>query len=199
MFRIFRMMSLVGRPADSKLPTRVGCSCCPSCLKKCNPTCVGFALSLAHASGYQNDPESKSQSAVRLRSRHSSRTIVTLMNSTSANTLSLAKMIRAGLRHSWKINTSVALGVATATAVIVGALLVGDSMKGSLRALTTERLGKTNTVLAPGAFFSPEGIVPKDINAYPLMLFTTGVGETFDDSNLRRSGSLQIIGCDDNF
>ncbi len=121
------------------------------------------------------------------------------MNSTSANTLSLAKMIRAGLRHSWKINTSVALGVATATAVIVGALLVGDSMKGSLRALTTERLGKTNTVLAPGAFFSPEGIVPKDINAYPLMLFTTGVGETFDDSNLRRSGSLQIIGCDDNF
>ncbi|QEG36994.1 FtsX-like permease family protein [Bythopirellula goksoeyrii] len=42
---------------------------------------------------------------------------------------------------------AVALGVAVATAVITGALLVGDSVRGSLRGLTLERLGGVDTVL----------------------------------------------------
>ena len=49
------------------------------------------------------------------------------------------------------INTAVAVGVLCATAVLTGALLVGDSMRGSLRALTLDRLGDIDTILfAPG-------------------------------------------------
>ena len=42
------------------------------------------------------------------------------------------------------------LGAAIATAVLTGALLVGDSVRGSLRAMALARLGKVDTVLASG-------------------------------------------------
>ena len=35
----------------------------------------------------------------------------------------MSRLIRASMRYSWRVSGSVALGVATATAVIVGALL----------------------------------------------------------------------------
>ncbi len=53
------------------------------------------------------------------------------------------------------INVAVMLGVVCATAVLTGALLVGDSMRGSLRALTLDRLGKIDTMLQGANFFTP--------------------------------------------
>ena len=70
--------------------------------------------------------------------------------------LTAGSMIFSGVRHNWRNSLAVALGVAIATSVIVGALLVGDSMRGSLRGLTIERLGKIDTVVAPGGFFSAD-------------------------------------------
>ncbi|MDR0871135.1 MAG: hypothetical protein LBN39_10130, partial [Planctomycetaceae bacterium] len=50
--------------------------------------------------------------------------------------------------HSFSvIHYCVLLGVACAAAVLTGALLVGDSMRGSLRNLTLDRLGSVDTVL----------------------------------------------------
>ena len=46
-----------------------------------------------------------------------------------------------------------ALGVAVATAVLTGALLVGDSVRGSLRDLTLQRLGRIDSALVTGHFF----------------------------------------------
>ena len=40
-----------------------------------------------------------------------------------------------------------------ATAVLTGALLVGDSMRGSLRHLTLDRLGRIEAALTPGRYF----------------------------------------------
>ena len=37
-----------------------------------------------------------------------------------------------------QVNLAIALGVAAATAVLTGALIVGDSMRGSLRDLTLD-------------------------------------------------------------
>lgn len=114
--------------------------------------------------------------------------------------LSEFRMIQASISHSWRVSLSVALGVATATAVIVGALLVGDSMRSSLRELTIERLGKTDSVLIPGVFFSFQDVVPEDVVAVPLILFDRGVVEfRQEDRSLRRAGSVQIIGCDERF
>jgi len=57
------------------------------------------------------------------------------------------------LQHHWRMNLAVALGVAVATAVLTGALLVGDSMRGSLRELTLERLGRIDYLLLSDRFF----------------------------------------------
>ncbi len=120
--------------------------------------------------------------------------------SAAPTTLSPARMIIASMRYSWRVSLAVALGVATATAVIVGALLVGDSMRGSLRELTVERLGNTDSAVIPGAFFQFEGIVSGEIKPIPLILFDSGVVESRkDDGSIRRAGSVQIIGCDESF
>ncbi len=50
--------------------------------------------------------------------------------------------MRRSLIHYWRIHLAVLLGAAVATAVLTGALLVGDSVRGSLRDLTLERLGR---------------------------------------------------------
>lgn len=61
--------------------------------------------------------------------------------------------IIASLRHHRRIHVAVALGVAVATAVLTGALLVGDSVRGSLRDLTLQRLGRIDSALVTGHFF----------------------------------------------
>ena len=58
--------------------------------------------------------------------------------------MTAARLVVAGLRHYWRTNLAVVLGVATAVAVLAGALLVGDSVRGSLRDLVLQRLGRTD-------------------------------------------------------
>ncbi len=53
----------------------------------------------------------------------------------------------ASLRHYRRSHAAVVLGVAVATAVLTGALVVGDSLRGSLRDLTLERLGRIDHAL----------------------------------------------------
>ena len=52
-----------------------------------------------------------------------------------------------------RTNAAVVLGVATAVAVLGGALLVGDSVRGSLRDLVLHRLGRTDQVVVSTGFF----------------------------------------------
>ena len=49
--------------------------------------------------------------------------------------------------------------------------MVGDSMRGSLRGLTIERLGKTEVAVVPGRFFASKGITKPGVSAVPLILF----------------------------
>ena len=46
--------------------------------------------------------------------------------------------------HHWRTNLAVVLGVAAAVSVLAGALLVGDSVRGSLRDIALGRLGDTD-------------------------------------------------------
>jgi putative ABC transport system permease protein len=67
------------------------------------------------------------------------------------------RFILASLRQNRRVHLAVALGVAVATAVLTGALLVGDSVRGSLRDLTLERLGRIDAALV-GPHFFREGL-----------------------------------------
>lgn len=66
---------------------------------------------------------------------------------------SLRRAIAAGLRHHVRMHIAVALGVLAGTAVLTGALLVGDSMRGSLVQLTLDRLGPVHVALAGDRYF----------------------------------------------
>ena len=66
--------------------------------------------------------------------------------------------MRRSLSYFWRIQLAVLLGAAVATAVLTGALLVGDSVRGSLRDLTLDRLGRIDYALISERFFR-EGLV----------------------------------------
>lgn len=117
--------------------------------------------------------------------------------------LSSYSMVAAGVKHNWRTALAVALGVAIATSVIVGALVVGDSMRGSLRELTSERLGAVDTVIAPGGFFSA-GRAAETLDVAPenlatIILFDRAVAESSGGDDTRLAGAVQVIGCDPAF
>lgn len=70
--------------------------------------------------------------------------------------MSPLRLILLSLRHHARAHLAVMLGVAAGTAVLTGALLVGDSVRGSLRDLTLDRLGRVDTVLVADRFFRQE-------------------------------------------
>ena len=62
-------------------------------------------------------------------------------------------LLRRSLAYHRGIHIAVALGVAVGTAVLAGALLVGDSVRGSLRSLTLDRLGAIDHALVTDRYF----------------------------------------------
>ena len=75
------------------------------------------------------------------------------------------RLVLRGLTYYWRTNVAVVLGVATAVAVLAGALLVGDSVRGSLRDLVLQRLGRTDLVVASATFFRAQ--LADDIRTHP--------------------------------
>ena len=63
------------------------------------------------------------------------------------------RLLRRSLRYHRGIFMAVALGVAVGTAVLAGALVVGDSVRGSLRDLTLDRLGEIDQALVADRYF----------------------------------------------
>jgi putative ABC transport system permease protein len=110
-----------------------------------------------------------------------------------------------GLTHYWRTNLAVVAGVATAVAVLAGALIVGDSVRASLRALATDRLGRTDHAVVASTFFREA--LSDDIAADPASAsqFTSAVPllvaqgfVTAQDSG-RRVGNVAVYGVDDRF
>ncbi len=61
--------------------------------------------------------------------------------------------MRRSLIYYWRVHLGLLLGTAVATTALTGALLVGDSMRGSLRDLALERLGRIDYALLAAHFF----------------------------------------------
>lgn len=67
--------------------------------------------------------------------------------------MSISAFALRSLRFHWRTNLAVALGVAVGCAVLAGALLVGTSVRGSLRDMALERLGRVDYALQSNRFF----------------------------------------------
>ena len=113
--------------------------------------------------------------------------------------------MRRSLIHFWQIHLAVLLGAAVATAVLTGALLVGDSVRGSLRDLTLDRLDSIDHVMLSGRFFRET--LAADLKAsltiderygsvVPAMLLS---GTAVNASTQARASRVQIQGIDEDF
>jgi ABC-type lipoprotein release transport system permease subunit len=78
--------------------------------------------------------------------------------------MTLRTLITRSLRFHWRAHVGVVLGAAVGSAALIGALIVGDSVRGSLRERALERLGWVEAALDGGDRFFPhklaERIVP---------------------------------------
>jgi ABC-type lipoprotein release transport system permease subunit len=117
-----------------------------------------------------------------------------------------ATLLKRNLVYYRRTNAAVVCGVAIAVAVLAGALLVGDSVRASLRGLVLQRLGRTAHVVSASNFFREElaGQLrshPQFANASfdgacPLIVFE---GVVIDEASGRRSGGVQVYGVDERF
>ncbi|MDP2337568.1 MAG: ABC transporter permease [Bacteroidota bacterium] len=62
----------------------------------------------------------------------------------------LYKLILKSVWYYRKLNLTIVLGIALSTAILVGALIIGDSVKYSLQQITVQRLGNTSQVITAG-------------------------------------------------
>ena len=73
--------------------------------------------------------------------------------------MDLKTFIAASLRYHRALHALVIAGVAVAVAVLAGALLVGASVRASLRELALARLGATDVVISSTTFFREQLMV----------------------------------------
>jgi putative ABC transport system permease protein len=109
------------------------------------------------------------------------------------------------LTFYWRTNVAVVLGVATAVSVLAGALLVGDSVRGSLRDLLLGRLGHTDQVVVSTNLFRED--LAHDLAQLPE--FTAGFsgvtplivaqGMVTAQNEGRRIAQARVYGVDDRF
>ena len=97
-------------------------------------------------------------------------------------------------KYFWQIHLTVALCTAVATGVLAGALIVGDSVRGSLRSLTTERLGTIQHVLLADHFFQPDLLDRQ--NTVPAILLN---GTAVAPQTQTRASKVNIFGVSESF
>jgi len=115
------------------------------------------------------------------------------------------RLVAHSLSYYWRSNLAVIGGVATAVAVMAGALLVGDSVRGSLRDLVLQRIGRTGHVVTSSGFFREALAAELFADASgpssrpdvaPLVIMQ---GIVTDQASGRRVSDAAVYGVDDRF
>jgi putative ABC transport system permease protein len=116
------------------------------------------------------------------------------------------QLIKRNLFYYWRTNLAVVFGVTTAVAVLAGALLVGDSVRTSLRDLVVQRLGSTDYVITSQGFFREQ--LAADIQTHEQ--FTSGgftaacplitlEGTITHEASKRVGSGIRVYGVDERF
>ena len=83
------------------------------------------------------------------------------------------RLVTESLRHYWRGHVGLLLGSALAAAVLSGSLLVGDSVRASLRRVAAERLGAVRTGVLGGERWFTQRLA-EQVEAHRAHLLTTG-------------------------
>ena len=115
------------------------------------------------------------------------------------------QLVALSLRFYWRTNLALVLGVAVGAAVIGGALIVGDSMRGSLARMTLDRLQRVDQIVAGHRFFrekladelgtrlQADGV---QATLAPLLTMPGGLQHKAGDE-VRRAGQVSLYGIDE--
>jgi len=119
--------------------------------------------------------------------------------------LHLATLYRRSLAFHWPTHLATMLGVAVAAAVLTGALVVGDSIRGSLRARALGRLGRVDHALIARSYFRESLAADvadvaqragRHIQACPVILLRGGVHHAVSRTRVNR---MNVLGVDERF
>lgn len=120
--------------------------------------------------------------------------------------MQITRLLKNSLAYYWQTNLVVVLGVAIAVSVLAGALLIGESVRGSLRDLSSRRLGQTDDLISSAGFFREQLAVdleqPGQVGANnigvtcPLIALE---GVVIHEPSKRRAGEVKVYGVDDRF
>ena len=126
-----------------------------------------------------------------------------------------------GIRHYRRVNVVVMLAVAIATTVISGSLIIGDSIRFSLRRMTEQRLGRITDVLHSPRFFrqsltaathekwlsdvrlaatasAKDGVPPAPQRTFaPALIVNGSVEHSHAEDSVRRAGSVSLVGIEE--
>ncbi len=106
------------------------------------------------------------------------------------------RLLERGLRYYYRTHLAVVAAVAVAVGVLTGALLVGDSVRGSLRELFVRRLGKTDHAVVASGFFREALAEEIHSGSAPLVVLE---GMVTNERTGRRLTGVQVYGVDERF
>ena len=112
--------------------------------------------------------------------------------------MTLFQMAIKGMRFHFRNHLGVFLGVALSTAVIVGALLVGDSLRYSLKRLGEQRLVNVKSAIMSQDRFFREALA-EDMEAGPYAPALFLPASASNSENERRANKVQVLGVEDRF
>ena len=107
--------------------------------------------------------------------------------------MTFGRLLLRNLLFHWRGNLAVLLGVALGTAVLTGALLVGDSLRGSLREVAFRQLGQVDQVLVANRLFNQSaarGLDKTCKNVAPLLVL---LGHMRDEAFIRSQMEVRYL------
>src|SRR5271155_4382897 len=115
--------------------------------------------------------------------------------------MSLLRLCLRNLVYHWRGNSAVILGVVVGTAVLTGALLVGDSLRGSLRDLALRRLGWIDEAMTAPRFFRAAlaGEIHADKVSPAILLQATAATAAQPGALPRMARHVLVAGVDETF
>ncbi len=108
----------------------------------------------------------------------------------------ISTLLARNLAWYWRTNLAVLLGVATATGILGGAALVGESVRASLRSMVLDRLGNVDFVVTRGGFFREELAEEMRPAGTPII---TLEGVVAHEPSGKRAAGVQVYGVDERF
>ncbi len=109
--------------------------------------------------------------------------------------MTLWTLILRSLRFHARAHLGVLLGATIGSAILIGALLVGDSVRGSLRDMALARLGKVEAAMSTGDRLFRAALAT-NLNAAPVLALP-GTANSADGA--RRANKVHVLGVDENF